>query len=512
MIERERARSWWPVVAGAVTGGLLFSTDFPAHAWWLQAVALLPWLWSLGRWRPGPGRGALSGAALGAVYTGGLSVMLKFPILLALGLAGYLTVFWALLGAGAAWIWRGSEKGPGGLVGAALGVACLAALVEWLNVSVIPVWGTAQVFTRVWSAAPWAIQITSVTGVLGLVWVVFALQTLAVAALAPGAGAATPGAGAATSGAGEATPGAGEATPGAARRGPALVALLGLLLLVVGANALLWPRERLGSVKVAAVGWTFENLPAGKRTPWRQTWEQVALPLVRESASRGAKLVVTPETGLWIPKGEAAVFRERVARVARELGVSLAVGWFDHARNDNRIFFVGEEGKARGEYAKTHLIMTLEKYRPGDGQRVVTALGPYRLGGMICQDDNFTDLARGYGKSGAHLLAVPTNDWREVRHYHLENSRFRAVDSRYGVVRAATNGWSAIVTARGEVLARVDHFAKGPALVVAELPLYAPGSFYARVGDWVVVAPCALWLCVLVLVRIRRARAARTRG
>ena len=106
-------------------------------------------------------------------------------------------------------------------------------------------------------------------------------------------------------------------------------------------------------------------------------------------------------------------------------------------------------------------------------------------------------------------MAVPTNDWRQVRHYHLENSRFRAVDGRYAVVRAATNGWSAIITARGEVLVRVDHFERGPAVLVVDLPLYPPGSIYARTGDWIVVLPCALWLGVLIGVRIRRARAAR---
>jgi len=59
---------------------------------------------------------------------------------------------------------------------------------------------------------------------------------------------------------------------------------------------------------------------------------------------------------------------------------------------------------------------------------------------MICQDDNFTDLARGYGRLGVPLLAVPTNDWPAIRAFHLQSSAFRAIENGYAIARAAWLG------------------------------------------------------------------------
>jgi apolipoprotein N-acyltransferase len=101
------------------------------------------------------------------------------------------------------------------------------------------------------------------------------------------------------------------------------------------------------------------------------------------------------------------------------------------------------------------------------------------------------------------LVAVPTNDWRQVAPYHLDNSRFRTVESRYAVVRAATNGTSAILSSRGETLASADHFVTGPRAIVADVPLYPPGSWYARLGDWVALL-CALLLAGLGVVAVIR--------
>jgi apolipoprotein N-acyltransferase len=119
---------------------------------------------------------------------------------------------------------------------------------------------------------------------------------------------------------------------------------------------------------------------------------------------------------------------------------------------------------------------------------------------MICQDDNFTDIARRYGRAGTRLVAVPTFDWREVAPFHLENSRFRAVENRYAVVRAAVNGTSAIVSPTGRMLARRDHFTEGDGLIVARVPL-AQGALrpYASF-DW----PPFAWLALIGVAFWRR--------
>ena len=107
------------------------------------------------------------------------------------------------------------------------------------------------------------------------------------------------------------------------------------------------------------------------------------------------------------------------------------------------------------------------------------------------------------------LLVVPTNDWRQVKDYHLENSLFRAVENGDGVVRAASNGVSAIVSPRGEVLAARDHLRDGPGVIVADVPLRRGGTLYSFAGDgFVAVAALGLAAGLALTWRARR-RAAR---
>ncbi|HEY3359524.1 MAG TPA: nitrilase-related carbon-nitrogen hydrolase [Polyangia bacterium] len=459
-------RSLAALALAVASGLLLFASDTTVGAWPLLVVALLPVLAAL-RWlRPGRGGAALMGLALGLGYTVPVSLALEFPLLMAAGLAAFITAIWVLFCLGARVVSRWPAPWGG------LGVGAVAVVAQYLGTTVLPAFGTAQSFARPWSAAPPAAQLAAVTGMLGLV---FALAAAPALALALGRG------------------------PG---RRAAAVALALVLAVPAAASALLWGRAPAGRVRVAAMGWVDEHL-TGARNP-RTQLARVYEPLLAEAVAGGATLVVSPEVGFWLePEAKAGVLA-RLQELARRHRVSLAAGYFDVARNDNRIAFIGPDGALAAEYQKTHLIPFLERYHPGPGALPATALGPWRLGGMICQDDNFTDLSRAYGRRRAQLVAVPTNDWRQVRRFHFSNTRWRAVESRYAVVRAASNGLSAIVSPRGEVLAVKDHFVTGPAVVVADVALEAGGSAYAHTGDWVMLGLAGVLLAGGAVVNRRR--------
>lgn len=427
----------------AASGLLLFVADFPLHLWPLQAVALVPLLVGLMRRADSMRDAALAGVCTGLVSLVPLAVVLKFPALMAVPLCAYLTLVWVLICVGAFFALK--APAPWG----ALGAGAVAVLAEWVDFNLVPVWGTAQCFARVWSAAPWAIQLVELVGMCGLVFVLVASQAL-LAGLVVGPRAVR------------------------VRSAVALVLILGAAALY---NGLAWPRPT-ATVRVAAMGWTREDVPpSAGLARFERTWR----PMAREAVRRGARLVVSPEVGLRPSPAERARLFDELSRFARAHRVWLAVGHFDQARDDNRIAFFDDQGRLAGEYIKTHLIIGIERYRAGQGELVLLpGPGGARLGGMICQDDNFTDLARAYGRRSAQLLAVPTNDWKQVKDYHLENALFRGVENRYGVVRAATNGISAIVSPTGEVLARADHFAEGAKLIVADLPLVQGGAPYSR--------------------------------
>ena len=71
--------------------------------------------------------------------------------------------------------------------------------------------------------------------------------------------------------------------------------------------------------------------------------------------------------------------------------------------------------------------------------------------------------------AGVQIVAVPTLDWAAVKDAHFQGSIHRAIESRYVIVRAAINGISAVVSARGEVIAEMDHVENGAGYVVAEI-------------------------------------------
>jgi apolipoprotein N-acyltransferase len=432
----------------ALSGLLLFLSDFPVHAWWIQSVALVPWLYGILKFKP-KWASLLSGLCAGICYIVPLMVLLDFPFLMGGPLAVYFCVLCMLLSLGFTW----TARWPSVL--GALGVGAVGVILEWAEFNLVPVFGTAQSFARVWSACPWCIQFTALTGMTGLVFVLLASQALAVNLFLHK-----------------------ESRKWTAT---ALVLVIGLPLIF---NTVWWTRAPIGSIRVAAMGWTREDIAERGVKEFDRRLNDFWFPMANEAVSKGARLVISPETGFWLSPEQREVALSRVRDFAKEHDVTVGFGYFDDENNENHLAFLTPEGGPPAVYKKTHLIPGIESYTAGDGERVTGSVGGYALGGMICQDDNFTDLSRQSGRSGTQIVALPTNDWLQVKNYHLENSLFRPVENRYAIVRAATNGISVIATARGEVLARRDHFEDGPGIIVADLPVYSGRTPYAFVGDW----------------------------
>ncbi len=474
MTEKRRTPLLLVLGLSALSGALLFLSDYPVHAWPLQLIALCPFLLALERWCRSYRAAALAGLALGLAYTLPLLKVLEFPLLMGLPLGLYLSLLWILIAlAGRRVLAWPSPLGP-------LAVGAVAVIVEWVDFNLVPVWGTAQCFARVWTAAPKAAQIVSLAGVTGLVFVLVAGQALLVRAL----------------------------TTRGQRMRSALILIM-LVGLTASWNALSWRAGTRGEtgLRVAAIGWTHADLERQGAHGVTAIFEQVYRPLVEEAAVRGASLVVSPEVGFSVTGVQRTELLARLAELAREEEVTLAVGYFDRDRRVNQVVVFDDSGDLRGEYRKTHLIPFIERYQAGRGELLVVDHDGVRLGVMICQDDNFTDLARRYGRAGVQILLVPTNDWRQVKDHHLENSRFRAIENRFVMVRAASNGISAVISARGKLLARRDHFFEGPGLAMAHVRLVGGPTLYSRFGDWLpAVCPALLVLGALLDWRARRRR------
>ncbi len=445
------------LLAALATGLLLFGSDHPLRWWPLQFVAFVPfWLALAARRRAGQPLWPL-GACLAIGYAA--------PLLLVIGIA--LPIVVAAVASVLQWLLVAMVAGRllvRGPVRGALAAAGAVTLLELLTWNAVPMFGTAQCFARPLSTAPGVVAFVAWTGVAGVVFASTAVQALLANALTA-----------------------------KHRTAPLLVA--GCLALAVAAiDVMRWQRPLGAPLRVAAFGWGADDPPTPSGT--------LAMldGVFADAKAKGALLVVTPETGFVTGDDRDKALRH-FGELARRHGITAAFGVWHSPTRDNRIWFFGSDGALAAEYRKTHLTPWLESYAAGDGTLAHAAVGDRALGGMICQDDNFTDLARGYGRSATPLLAVPTNDWLEVRFAHLDNSRFRAIENGYAVVRATSNGISALVSPRGELLASCDHTFVGPQLLTGELPLGdGVATPYARFGDWPMLALGAL----LIALALRR--------
>ena len=482
---RTGGRRWLiAVVAATISGMMLGLAGPPLTLWPLLAVALIPVLVVLLDRRTSLPLAIAMTALVGMAQNLTAAAVLQFPLAFAAFLVIALGLFWPLVGLIVQPLAR--KLAPSTTV---LAVAAAFAVVEVLSFTLVPVFGTAQSFGRSLIAWTPGVAVASLTGVAGVVFALVLPQALAGVALSR-----------------------------RSARGllPGAVAVAATWLVCAGWAGHVASRPDTASVRVAAVGWTYDQLG----TPWGSgpspdRLTAVLTPLLDEAVVGGAELVVAPEAAFRVEAGEHDAFLARASTLASSRDLALVVGYFDAARDVNEAALFDPGGELAAVYRKTHLILGMEDYQAGDGTLVQLPGGHPRgglpadhvLGALICQDDNFRDLGRAYGRLGVAALAIPTNDWEQVQEFHLQNTRLRAVDSGVAIVRGATNGISAVIDRRGRLLASRDHHAEGPGVVLADLPLRTGTTPYARFGEWF-TGCCVLGLlgCAVLARRSRRSQ------
>lgn len=128
---------------------------------------------------------------------------------------------------------------------------------------------------------------------------------------------------------------------------------------------------------------------------------------------------------------------------------------------------------------------------PGHGDGAVD-IGGVRVGIATCYEVIFDDLVRQSVRSGAQVLAVPTNNatfgFTEMTYQQQAISRVRAVEHGRTVLVAATSGVSAVIAPDGNVEQETNLFT--PAALVARVPLRSGTTLATRLGpapEWALV-------------------------
>ena len=228
------------------------------------------------------------------------------------------------------------------------------------------------------------------------------------------------------------------------------------------------------------------------------------LPLVRQAAAGGARLIATPEGTNILQKDRETLLPQLVSleedpvvaglrQAARELGVTVLVGSALVKREDgkaaNRSALIDAQGEIVATYDKLHMfdvdLPTGETaresatYEPGDAAVVAEAEGT-KLGLTICYDVRFPALHRALALAGAQVLTTPAAFTRPTGEAHWEVLlRARAIETGSFMLAPAQGGFhedgrgtygrSLAVAPWGEVIARLDH--DEPGVLFADLDL-----------------------------------------
>jgi len=330
------------------------------------------------------------------------------------------------------------------------------------------------------------------------------------------------------------------------RGGAALYAsLLALVLLFGGVRLALFPAQA-STVRVAGITPSHaviaaaekpiselsqndvQALISGKATQAvREIIRRASAPVFDDLLSRseqearaGAKIIIWPEQSgglvLFLQEDEAALLA-RASALARTTGTYLDLGMVMVLQQPVQSHFFLDEsilidptGSVVWRYEKAHPAPG-EQEAPGDGN-VPTVQTPYgRLATVVCYDADFPGTMRQAGQAGADIMLVPSNDWQAYDPYHTQLITFRAIENGYSLVRQTSNGLAMAVDYEGHVLAASDYFTTDPQVMVAYVPMQGVRTIYAMIGDlfaWLSVAG----LVVLIGVAIARRRKAGEAG
>jgi len=299
----------------------------------------------------------------------------------------------------------------------------------------------------------------------------------------------------------------------------------GVVALVLGGlllTALPWTRPVGETLSVSIV-----QPSIAQEDKWRREQFQPTLALYEKltRAHFGRDVIVWPESAIPATLGQVAEdYLLPLAADAHAHGTALVTGIFVRDPQDGTYYnsLVALDGEL-DVYHKRHLV-PFGEYTPlrgllgwldrfvvipmsdlgtGTGRPLLQVNG-HPVGASICYEDAFGEEVIEALPEAAYLINVSNDAWfgdSLAPWQHLELARMRALESGRWMVRATNTGVSAIIDARGRLVAVSPQFERH--VLNAEVQPYEGMTPYARWGNWPVVVMAALVLGLLAALRWR---------
>jgi apolipoprotein N-acyltransferase len=239
-----------------------------------------------------------------------------------------------------------------------------------------------------------------------------------------------------------------------------------------------------------------------------------------DAARRVPGLIVWPEAPAPFTLQDP-VFAARARQIAQNSGSDFLVGVEDWKRDaagkwdaTNSAVLLNPAGQRIFTYDKVHLVpfgeyVPLRKWLTFTG-KLTADLGDFtpgtvygvgslpegRVGAFICYEAVFPDIVRRFTAGGAGLLINISNDgWfgrSSAPAQHLMMARVRAVENRRWLLRDTNNGFTVSVDPYGRIAAQLATDIRGQ--LDAPYDFRSDLTLYSRFGDWFA------WLCVLASI------------
>jgi apolipoprotein N-acyltransferase len=208
--------------------------------------------------------------------------------------------------------------------------------------------------------------------------------------------------------------------------------------------------------------------------------------MVRQAASSGAQIVVTPAKIIGVAPGYEWDVVLGLQRVAKMSHVWLVAGLNQIGRTPKRNIAVvfAPDGTIAASYAKHHPIPSLESdYRPGTKPAIFDP--PWgHTAVLISQDLDFPDTARELAGHDVRMVVAPAADWTGSEVIHQRMAVVRGVESGFSLVRAARGGMLSASDSRGREIAALEPAHGEDTIATADLPVGAGWTLYSRLDDW----------------------------
>lgn len=279
--------------------------------------------------------------------------------------------------------------------------------------------------------------------------------------------------------------------------------------------------------------------PAAK---WRESADSsfVIYETLTHSASQTIRpdLVLWPETAIPSYLGHSSGDQSRMRRFAKEIGAPILTGALHYELKKaggheryNSAFFFSAGGTPPLRYDKIRLVPFGERV---PFQRWFPSLGELNFGQaeftagkncaafalddgvkiapQICFESVFGDLTRGSIVNGARLICNLTNDgWygnSSGPYQHADLVRFRSIETRCPLVRAANTGISLAVDSAGRVVGRIPYGQRGAKAVTVRAGRTAD-TFYVKHGELIPQGLALVGLLGMVASIFKRRRKSR---